>query len=233
MTGAAPNGLSRLFPKGLPKLVMFDLDGTLLDSVPDLAAAVDSTLMLLGRPPAGVARVRDWVGNGAPVLIRRALAGQLDHSAVDDSMADEALALFMRAYAENHELTTVYVGVVPTLDWLKRQGVKLAVVTNKPEQFVAPLLEDKGLLRYFDWLVGGDTLPRKKPDPAPLLHVMTQAGVSPGESLFIGDSCNDILAGRAAGVPCIGMTYGYNHGRAIEEEEPDLVLDDLRGLLPG
>ncbi len=233
MSGVGQNGLRQLFPERLPRLVMFDLDGTLLDSVPDLAAAVDSTLMLLGRPPAGVAQVRDWVGNGAPVLIRRALAGQLDYSAVDDATAEEALALFMRAYAENHELTTVYVGVVPTLDWLKRQGVKLAVVTNKPEQFVAPLLEDKGLLSYFDWLVGGDTLPQKKPDPTPLLHVMTQAGVTPSESLFIGDSRNDIQAARAAGVCCVGMTYGYNHGHAIEDEQPDLVLDDMRGLLPG
>lgn len=227
------NGLETLFPGRLPKLVMFDLDGTLVDSVPDLAAAVDKMLMLLGREPAGIAHVREWIGNGAPVLVRRALAGQLDHASIDDEQADHALALFMKAYAESHAHTQVYPGVHATLDWLKARGVRMAVVTNKPEQFVAPLLDEKGLGHYFDWLIGGDTLPQKKPDPTALLHVMTQAEVAKDDALFVGDSRNDIGAARAAGVRCVGLTYGYNHGQPIEAENPDLVLDDLRGLLPG
>jgi phosphoglycolate phosphatase len=227
------NGLDQLFPGRLPRLVMFDLDGTLVDSVPDLSAAVDKMLMLLGREPAGIEHVREWIGNGAPVLVRRALAGKLDHAGVDDEQADHALALFMKAYAESHTHTLVYPGVPATLDWLKAQGVRMAVVTNKPEQFVAPLLQEKGLGGYFDWLIGGDTLPQKKPDPAALLHVMALAGVERDDALFIGDSRNDIGAARAAGVHCVGLTYGYNHGRPIEEENPDLVLDDLRQLLPG
>jgi phosphoglycolate phosphatase len=105
------------------------------------------------------------------------------------------------------------------------------VITNKPSQFVAPLLEEKGLGGYFRWLVGGDTLPQQKPDPAALYWVMQQAGVTAAEALFVGDSRNDVLAARAAGVPCVAVSYGYNHGRPIDEEEPELVLDDLRQLV--
>lgn len=223
--------LEQLFDGKLPRLVMFDLDGTLMDSVPDLAAAVDKMLMLLGREPAGIARVRDWVGNGSRVLVRRALAGQLDHDGVADELAGEALALFMQAYSGGHELTAVYPGVRECLDWLREREVKLAIITNKPAQFIEPLLEEKGLAGYFDWLVGGDTLPQQKPDPAALFWVMDKAGVAPGESLFVGDSRNDVRAAKAAAVPCVALTYGYNHGEPIADEQPALVLDDLRELV--
>lgn len=223
--------LEQLFDGMLPRLVMFDLDGTLMDSVPDLAAAVDKMLMLLGREPAGIERVRDWVGNGSRVLVRRALAGQLDHDGVSDELADEALALFMQAYAGGHELTAVYPGVRECLDWLREREVKLAIITNKPAQFIEPLLEEKGLAGYFDWLVGGDTLPQQKPDPAALFWVMDKAGVAPGESLFVGDSRNDVRAAKAATVRCVALTYGYNHGEPIADEQPALVLDDLRELV--
>ncbi len=223
--------LEQLFDGMLPRLVMFDLDGTLMDSVPDLAAAVDKMLMLLGREPAGIERVRDWVGNGSRVLVRRALAGQLDHDGVSDELADEALALFMQAYAGGHELTAVYPGVRECLDWLREREVKLAIITNKPAQFIEPLLEEKGLAGYFQWLVGGDTLPQQKPDPAALFWVMDKAGVAPGESLFVGDSRNDVRAAKAAAVPCVALTYGYNHGEPIANEQPALVLDNLRELV--
>lgn len=223
--------LEQLFDGTLPRLVMFDLDGTLMDSVPDLAAAVDKMLMLLGREPAGIERVRDWVGNGSRVLVRRALAGQLDHDGVADELADEALALFMQAYAGGHELTAVYPGVRDCLDWLRERRVKLAIITNKPAQFIEPLLEEKGLAGYFDWLVGGDTLPQQKPDPAALFWVMDKAGVAPSESLFVGDSRNDVRAAKAATVRCVALTYGYNHGEPIADEQPAMVLDDLRELV--
>ena len=223
--------LEQLFEGKLPRLVMFDLDGTLMDSVPDLAAAVDKMLMLLGRAPAGAARVRNWIGNGSPVLVRRALAGGLEHEGVADELAEEALALFMQAYAGSHELTTVYPGVRECLDWLRERDVCLSIITNKPAQFIEPLLEEKGLAGYFSWLVGGDTLPQQKPDPAALLWVMSQAGVGPGASLFVGDSRNDVRAAKAAGVPCVALSYGYNHGEPISNEQPALVLDDLSELV--
>lgn len=223
--------LEELFEGKLPRLVMFDLDGTLMDSVPDLAAAVDKMLMLLGREPAGMARVRNWVGNGSKVLVRRALAGGLEHGGVADELADEALALFMQAYSGGHERTTVYPGVRECLDWLREHGVKLSIITNKPTQFIEPLLDEKGLAGYFQWLVGGDTLPQQKPDPAALFYVMNKAGVAPDESLFVGDSRNDVRAAKAAAVPCVALTYGYNHGEPIADEQPALVLDDLRELV--
>ncbi len=223
--------LELLYNGEFPRLVMFDLDGTLMDSVPDLAAAVDKMLMLLGREPAGVARVRDWVGNGSRVLVRRALAGQLEHDRVADELADEALALFMQAYAGGHELTTVYPGVRECLDWLRDRDVKLAIITNKPAQFIEPLLEEKGLAGYFQWLIGGDTLPQQKPDPAALLWVMDKADVTAEQSLFVGDSRNDVRAARAAKVRCVALSYGYNHGEPIANEQPALVLDGLRELV--
>ncbi len=215
----------------LPRLVMFDLDGTLVDSVPDLATAVDRMLVELGREPAGVERVRQWVGNGARVLVRRALAGGLDHSAVGEAESDEALARFLDIYADCHELITLYPGVHELLEALSTAAVELAVVTNKPERFVAPLLEQVGLGGYFRWIIGGDTLPQQKPDPAALLQVMRLAGVTAAQSLFVGDSRNDVLAARAAGVPCVAVSYGYNHGRPIAEEEPQLVVDSIAELL--
>ncbi|CAH0259967.1 Phosphoglycolate phosphatase [Pseudomonas sp. Bi70] len=215
----------------LPRLVMFDLDGTLVDSVPDLATAVDRMLVELGRKPAGVERVRQWVGNGARVLVRRALAGGLDHSAVGEAESEEALARFLDIYADCHDLITLYPGVHELLEALSTAAVELAVVTNKPERFVAPLLEQVGLGGYFRWIIGGDTLPQQKPDPAALLQVMRLAGVSQAQSLFVGDSRTDVLAARAAGVPCVAVSYGYNHGRPVAEEAPQLVVDSLAELL--
>lgn len=223
--------LANLFAGQLPRLVMFDLDGTLLDSVPDLAAAVDCMLAQLGRPPAGIAKVRDWVGNGSKVLVRRALADQLEHSAVAPAVADQAHQLFLQAYANSHGLSSVYPGVRECLDWLQAHGVPMALVTNKPTQFVGPLLAEKGLAEYFRWTLGGDSLPVQKPDPAALHWVLEQADVQPDQALFVGDSRNDVLAARAAGVPCVAVSYGYNHGRPIDEEHPQLVLPDLRQLV--
>lgn len=222
--------LKQLFDGALPQLVMFDLDGTLVDSVPDLAAAVDQMLAQQGRPPAGIERVRHWVGNGSPILVRRALAGSIDHAAVDDDDAARALDDFLQAYSGSHAATTVYPGVKPLLQWLRSQDVALAVVTNKPERFVAPLLEEKGL-GAFDWIIGGDTLPVKKPDPAGLLQVMRDAGVSAESSLFVGDSRSDVLAARAAGVKVAAVTYGYNHGQPVAGENPDLLVDSLDVLI--
>lgn len=223
--------LHELFAGRLPRLAMFDLDGTLVDSVPDLAAAVDRMLLALGRPPAGLERVRLWVGNGARVLVRRALAGGLDHDGVDETLARDALALFMEAYADNHALTRVYPGVVETLDQLRGEGILLALITNKPARFLPELLADKGLEGYFQWLVGGDTLPQQKPDPAALNWVMDRAGVPACDALFVGDSRNDVRAAHAAGVTCVALSYGYNHGEPIALERPARVIDDLRELL--
>ena len=223
--------LRKLCGGELPRLVMFDLDGTLVDSVPDLAAAIDRMWQELGRAPAGVAAVRNWVGNGARVLVRRALAGGIEHGSVADAEAEVALARFLDIYTDCHQLTRLYPGVHELLEALSTAAVELAVVTNKPERYVGPLLEQVGLGSYFRWIIGGDTLPQQKPDPAALLQVMRLAGVTAKQSLFIGDSRNDVLAAHAAGVPCVAVSYGYNHGRPVAEENPDLVVASLARLI--
>lgn len=149
------------YSRGSCRLVMFDLDGTLIDSVPDLAVAVETMLLKLGRPPAGIENVRLWIGNGAPMLVRRALAGNMDGSGVDDTEAGQALEIFMEAYDGGHEHTKVYPGVRESLKWLQKQGVEMALITNKPERFVAPLLDELKLGR-FRWIVGGDAACHRK-----------------------------------------------------------------------
>lgn len=227
------SGFEQLFPGSLPRLVMFDLDGTLVDSVPDLAAAVDNMLLKLGRKPAGIESVREWVGNGVHTLVRRALANHIDAEGVDEVEAEHALELFNRFYEDGHELTVVYPGVRDTLKWLHKQGVEMALITNKPERFVAPLLDQMKIGRYFRLIIGGDTLPQKKPDPAALFFVMKMTNIPASQSLFVGDSRSDVLAAKAAGVKCVALSYGYNHGRPIAEESPALVIDDLRKLIRG
>ncbi len=223
--------LRDLFAGELPKLAMFDLDGTLIDSVPDLAGAVDVMLGQLGRAPAGVDKVRHWVGNGARVLVRRALADDIEHASISEGDTEQALALFLEAYAGDHSRSTLYPGVRPFLDALQQAGVPLALVTNKPSRFVPELLADKQLDGYFRWLVCGDTLPVQKPDPAALNWVMQQAGVVAGQALFVGDSRSDVLAAKAAGVPVVAVSYGYNHGQPIAAENPDLLVDSLDALI--
>lgn len=214
----------------LPKLVMFDLDGTLIDSVPDLAAATDQMLVQLGRPPAGMAKVRNWVGNGAPILVRRALADSFEHGAISAEQEAEALAIFMQVYGTGESLTKLYPGTLDTLVTLQKLGIKLSLVTNKPEKFLPQLLAETKLDGFFEWIVGGDTLPQKKPDPAGLLWVMQQAGLTAEQCLFVGDSRNDVQAAHAAGVACIAVTYGYNYGEPISADRPALIVDDLREL---
>jgi len=223
--------LRQLFGGDLPQVVMFDLDGTLMDSVPDLAAAVDQMLALRGRAPAGIERVRDWVGNGAAILVRRALAGSMQHAGVDEHEAESGLADFLRCYAGDHSRTRLYPGAAELLSALRAGGVKLALVTNKPERFLPELLADKGLADSFDWLVGGDTLPTQKPDPGALFWVLQQAGVSAAQALFVGDSRSDVRAAKAAGVSVVAVSYGYNHGEPIAAENPDLLVDSLDALI--
>lgn len=227
--------LAGLFSPRWPGVALFDLDGTLVDSAPDLAAAVDQMLQHLGRSPVGIDRVREWVGNGASVLVRRALARQTDWEPAqpkDDALFHDALAIFFHAYEQiNGQNAVVYEGVEACLAKLKEHGCKLAVVTNKPEQFVAPLLEQMGLDHWFDLSIGGDTLPVKKPDPTPLLHAMEALGGTRGTTVMVGDSSADIDAALAAGLPCVAVRYGYNFGQPVDALGADAVVDSLAELL--
>jgi phosphoglycolate phosphatase len=223
-----------LRPRAKPGMILIDLDGTLVDSVPDLAYCVDVMMVRLGREPRGETAVRDWVGNGVERLVRRALVGQLDGEPADADF-DRAYPVFLDLYAENTSARSIlYPGVRAGLDWLTAAGYPLGCVTNKAAQFTEPLLKDLGIYDYFGLVVSGDSLPRKKPDPMPLFHSAEHFGVDPHEALMVGDSVSDVKAARAAGFGIVCVTYGYNHGQDIREASPDAVIDslsDLQGML--
>ncbi|ANG61820.1 phosphoglycolate phosphatase, bacterial [Marinobacterium aestuarii] len=223
-----------LFGGSDPALVLFDLDGTLVDSVPDLALAIDRMLAALELEPAGVARVRDWVGNGAPTLVRRALHGQLDiaDATLPVGRFEQAYELFLQFYGESTAaLSALYPGVSECLDGLRARGIRLGVATNKPMRFTGDMLQGLGIDGYFDVVIGGDSLPSCKPDPAMLLSAIEQCGATPATTLMVGDSSNDIRAARAAGCKVVGVPYGYNHGEPIEASAPDLIVARLDALL--
>ncbi|MDE0856441.1 MAG: phosphoglycolate phosphatase, partial [Nevskia sp.] len=215
-------------PRFRCRAVLFDLDGTLLDTLPDIAAAVDRTLLGLSLPVAGPLRVRGWVGNGVKLLMERALR----HAGADPAATlQPALEAFAAHYAEDYtQRSTLYPGVAATLPALAARGLALAVCTNKPRRFVAPLLDHFGIGSYFSALVSGDTLPRQKPDPAPLLHLAGRLGLPAADCLVVGDSRNDVQAARAAGMAVAAVSYGYNHGEDIRDSHPDAVMATLAEL---
>jgi len=213
-----------------PSLILFDLDGTLVDSVPDLAYCIDGMMTQIGRPPWGEARVREWVGNGVERLVKRALIGQLNGEPNADEYT-QALPLFMALYTEhNGKRSQLYPGVMRGLENLKQAGFNLACVTNKADQFTQPLLKALGIYDYFSLITSGDTLPKKKPDPMPLTHTAMHFQLSPEQSLMIGDSSNDVKAARAAGFGIVCVPYGYNHGEDINLSNPDAVIDSIAKL---
>ena len=217
---------------GNKEVILFDLDGTLIDSAPDLADAVNATMERLGRKTYDESTVRGWVGNGATVLVKRALSGsrEIDEELLDD-VVQETLAIFMEAYRERLcERTVLYPGVSGTLEALRDLGCRMAVVTNKPSPFVEPILEKLGISSLFDLILGGEDLPRKKPDPLPLLTACGRMGTSVESAVMVGDSSNDILAAKRAGMQSIGVTYGYNYGEEITVCEPDAVVDRFDAL---
>ena len=215
-----------------PAMILIDVDGTLVDSVPDLAYCVDAMMGHLGRPSWGEARVRNWVGNGVERLVKRALVGTLDGEPPETDFV-RAYPVFLELYARNtSKRSFLYPGVREGLDMLKAAGYPLGCVTNKAAQFTEPLLRDLGVLDDFAIVISGDTLPRKKPDPEPLLHAAGFFGVAPHSSLMIGDSVSDVRAARAAGFQIVCMSYGYNHGMDIRDAQPDAVIDNLTGIIP-
>jgi len=211
-----------------PAMVLIDVDGTLVDSVPDLAYCVDEMMQQLGMPTHGEAKVRNWVGNGVERLVRRALIGKLEGEP-DEALYDRAYPVFLELYSENtSKRSCLYPGVKEGLEYLKGEGYKIGCVTNKAAQFTEPLLKDLGV--YFSIVISGDTLPKKKPDPMPLLHAAKFFNVDPEQALMIGDSISDVKAARAAGFRIVCMSYGYNHGVDIHEAKPDGVMDSMAEL---
>jgi phosphoglycolate phosphatase len=209
------------------RAVIFDLDGTLVDSAPDLAFAANRMLAALGLPERDAALLATFIGKGIPRLVERSLAGSLDGEA-DAVLMARALPLYERFYEEESgRQTSVYPGVADGLEMLAREGLPLACVTNKAARFTHALLADKGLAHFFSVVVGGDTLPRKKPDPLPFRHACERLGVAAREALVVGDSRNDVAGARAAGCPVICVPYGYNEGEPVAGLDSDAIVASL------
>ncbi len=214
------------------RLALFDLDGTLVDSAPDIADAVGLALRTVGRTPPGEALVRDYIGNGAARLIHRALTGALEKDA-EPALFEAAYAAFLEAYAERlFERSSLYPGVSDTLDRLTADGWAMAVVTNKPARFTVPLLARAGLAPYFGAVVSGDSLAEKKPHPAPLRHAAAGCGIDIGRGVMIGDSLADVNAAHGAGIPAICVDYGYARGADFDACGVHAVISSLRELPP-
>ena len=213
-----------------PKLIMIDLDGTLVDSVPDLAYCIDEMMVKLGLQKWGETQVRHWVGNGVPKLVERALTGELEGQPIKE-VFDVAYPIFLDLYKDNNaQRSYLYDGVREGLDYLKSQRYQLGCVTNKLEQFTHPLLKVLGIFNDFKIIISGDTLAKRKPDPMPLLYCAEHFNLKPEDCLMLGDSVSDVKAARAAGFDIICMSYGYNHGNDISVENPDLVIDSMNQL---
>ena len=212
------------------EMVLLDVDGTLVDTVPDLAYSVDTMLQEIDLPPRGEDKVREWVGNGIEKLVKRALTDDEDGEP-DADLYDRAFPLFMEIYADNAARhSRFYPGVEEGLTWLKEQDYKLGCVTNKRGKFTRILLESLEIYDDFGIVICGDTLPKRKPDPLPLLHAAEYFQVTPEQSLMVGDSINDVGAARAAGFSVLCVSYGYNRGKDIRDAEPDVVVDSLAEL---
>jgi phosphoglycolate phosphatase len=208
------------------RAVAFDLDGTLLDTLPDLAAAAASMLEQLGRPPVDEPTVRSYIGNGIPRLTKRLLTRSMDGEP-PPQLFERALGLFEANYrATLTARTKPFPGVEEGLRRFRASGLQLACITNKAHAFTVPLLEATGLRDWFDLVLSGDSLPKKKPDPLPLLHCAQEFGTDPAQLLVIGDSLADVQAARAAGCPVFCVSYGYSAG-GVQVLECDAIVHDL------
>lgn len=215
------------------KLLMFDLDGTLIDSAPDIAIAGNKMLTQLGMEKVEPERFGLWVGNGATVMVNRALSRseQVDPN-LCPNLSKKSLDIFMKAYLSAPCVaTTLYADVAQTLKTLKDQGNTIAVITNKPAAFISPILTTLNIAQYIDFQLGGDDLPEKKPHPLPLLHTCKTLGFEPQNAIMIGDSTNDIQAAHNAGINSIGLTYGYNYAKPISDDNPNHVFDHFKDIL--
>lgn len=209
------------------KVIMIDLDGTLLSTAEDLALAANLMLRELGMPEQSSEAIQSYIGKGIQRLVERTLTGKLD-GMPDPSLLARALPIYQKHYADNLSVNThPYPGVVDGIRIMRQAGFRLACITNKSEAFTIPLLRATGLLDHFEIVLSGDSLPKKKPDPMPLTHICKHFNVQPQEALLIGDSLNDAIAARAAGCHVFCVPYGYNEGRNVHDLDCDAVVNSL------
>ncbi len=209
-------------PRRRYRAALFDLDGTLVDTAPDLAAAANRMLADLGRPGLEEGQIRDYVGKGVVNLVNRCFEATGGGS---EEERGNAHAAFERHYTAGiADRSRPYPGVVDGLAALERAGIALGCVTNKAGRFTEPLLEQTGLRRFFGVVVSGDTVERKKPHPDPMLYAAGKLGAAPSETLVVGDSLNDVQSARAAGCAVVVVPYGYREGLALDDLGADAVV---------
>jgi phosphoglycolate phosphatase len=210
--------------------IMIDLDGTLMHTAPELAKAAGRMLIDLGIPALPQTQIESYIGEGAVVLIKRCLTGEL-YGEPDPALFAKAHDLFFDYYAQNTAESRPFPNVVEGVQALKNAGYRLACVTNKPEEFTMPLLAANDMLQYFELVVSGDTLPKKKPDPDQLFYICEKLGVSIKDTLLIGDSKTDVAAAASAGCHIFTIPYGYNQGERINPEAVDALIDNIGDAL--
>jgi len=218
------------FPLSISAIVI-DLDGTLLDTAPELCLAANRMLRDMDYAPVSQELLASYIGNGISWLVKRALTGDM-HATPDAALYEHALPIFEKHYTALLLQSKTFDGVIEGLDAMKAAGFRLGCITNKVARYTEPLLKGIGLAKYFEIVLSGDTLPEKKPHPLPLLHAAKFFGVPIEKLLLIGDSLNDTVAARAAGCPVFCVPYGYNHGEPVETLDLDAVIQNISGALP-
>ncbi len=215
------------------KLLIFDLDGTLIDSVPDLAGAINFTLKNLQREIFSEDTIRKWVGNGSATLVSRALSGDATiDTNLDVELFEKAHKIFLDYYLDHLcDVTRLYANVDTTLQTLKDKGYILTIVTNKPFEFIQPILKTLQIEDYFEYYIGANSLDVKKPNPKPLLHICEKFNIDISSTVMIGDSKNDIEAANRANIESIGLTYGYNYKEPISTHNPTVMVDSFKDIL--
>jgi phosphoglycolate phosphatase len=208
------------------KAVMIDLDGTLVHTAPEIAQAANHMLVAMGKSELTAEQVQGFIGEGAQVLIKRCLNHTCKVEPTSE-LLEKAQPLFFEAYAKVVAESQPYPSAIEALIAIKAAGFKLACITNKPATFTLPLLEQSKLLPYFDLVVSGDTLQKKKPDPDQILYICEQFGIPVNESLLIGDSKTDVEAARNAGCYVFTVPYGYNQGYSMEIGAVDALIDHI------
>ncbi len=212
--------------------ILFDLDGTLVDSAPDIASAANNMLRTLGEEPAAPDQIRTWIGNGLPKLVKRALTKEFEGEP-DTTLFEKAMPILMQHYERDVCVDSyLYEGVLETLQALHDQGFILGCVTNKAASCTLPLLNQLKIDQFFTSIVSGDTCTNKKPHPDPILFGLKEMGLEPNNSALVGDSAHDIHAAHAAKIPAIAVNYGYNQGVDLSTQNPYALVEKFADILP-
>lgn len=213
------------------ELIIFDFDGTLINSIPDLTLATNKMLSHYNLLPLTIEEVTPFIGNGAKPLVKRALEHAMKDQKVTEELIEEAFDVYISGYKEIICIDTyMYPGVLKTLKYLNEKGYTMVICTNKPFSFIEPILDKLSITKYFKMWIGEDSLPKKKPDGTPLLYLAKTTNTTIEKCIMVGDSKNDILAAHNAGMESIGVTYGYNYNEDIADHNPTVIVDNFAEL---